>query len=59
MIHRTEFPDSIELSRAGKGCCLKVYYNASNEAEARSRVDTAIRIRAYTIKKLTEAGVQL
>ena len=57
-ISRTEYPDSIELGRLGKGGIIKIYFNASDLLGAQVRIDNAVEARSYLIKKLVEKGVR-
>ena len=47
IINKTEYPDSIEISTAGKGGCLKIYFNALKPDEARIKADNALALRAH------------
>jgi len=55
--HKTDYPDSIEYGTPGKYSVLKVYFNASNLEDAKTRIDNAVGIRAYFVEKLAKQGV--
>jgi hypothetical protein len=54
-IHRNEGPvyqDSLEIGTAAKGGGLKVYFDASNLADAETRLENAIALREKARKAL-------
>lgn len=58
VVQRTEYPDSIELGRLGKGGIIKVYFNADDINGTKFRIDNAVEARSYLITKLAEKGVR-
>ena len=44
-VNETKYPDSIEFGTPSTGC-WKCYYNASNPAEAKERMDNALALFA-------------
>jgi len=55
-IIQTLYPDSIELGRVGHGGIIKVYFSADDLAGAQLRIETAIAVRAYLVRKLAAEG---
>ena len=49
---RSEYPDSIELGRVGKGGVIKVYFNADNPEQTERRIANAVKAREYLLEKL-------
>jgi len=51
-IIQAKYPDSIELGRVGHGGIIKIYFDADDLQGAQKRIDTAISVREYLVKKL-------
>lgn len=57
VIHRTEYPDSIEIGRLGKGGIIKVYVDASDLTGAQRKIDNIVEARSYLVAELAKKGV--
>ncbi len=58
VIQRTEYPDSIEIGKLGRGGIIKVYFDASDLSGAQTRINNAVEARSHLIMKLGEKGVK-
>jgi hypothetical protein len=50
--HINENPDSIEIGTPSKGGAIKVYGNFAELESFQTKIDNAIKLRAYTNEKL-------
>ena len=57
IIQRTEYPDSIEIGKLGKGGIIKVYVDATDLAGAQRKIENIVEARSHLVAKLAEKGV--
>ncbi|PKG31785.1 hypothetical protein [Methanoregula sp.] len=57
VIQRTEYPDSIEIGKLGKGGSCKVYIDATDLTGAKRKIDNLVEARSHLIARLAEKGV--
>lgn len=57
VVHRTEYPDSIEIGTPGKGGNIKVYFDANDLTGAQKRIENAVSARQHFLQKLSEGGM--
>jgi len=51
-IHKTENPDSLEIGTPSKLGAVKIYGDFADAAAFQNKVDNAVTIREYAMKKL-------
>lgn len=60
-VHRQEgpvFQDSVEIGTPSKGGALKVYFNAADPEDAKSRVQNAFLVRDYAASLVDRVNVK-
>lgn len=52
----TVLQDSIEIGTPGKGGAIKVYFNARDVADAKTRILNAMEVRAFAREQIERSG---
>lgn len=59
VVHRTDFPDSIEIGTPGRGGTIKVHFDAGDLPNAKQRIENSVAARAHMLAELANRGVHV